>query len=216
MKRLSVFLFLLLFLALSLSAQITHDAKSGPLDRHAEEVLDKAVKKLSNVSFTVQMTSLDSQKKEVARHKADVRYSGSKYSLAMDNTEVLCDGKTVWNWNKSANEVTINELTADDGMNLMNPGRMLANRSKNFKAKYIRTEDDGTAIVDLQPRSARSFHKVRLFVDEKTGTLKRLEVHKYDSSREIYDFSKHNYGRITGNFTFNPADHPQVEVIDMR
>ena len=104
-----------------------------------------------------------------------------------------------------------------DDIDLMNPGRLLANYEQSFKAKYIRTDDDGTAVIDLQPRSARSYHKIRLFIDEESGLLKRMEVQKYDSSREIYDIT--NFKRIANaasQFTFDTALHPDVEVIDMR
>ena len=101
-------------------------------------------------------------------------------------------------------------------MNLLNPASLMAHYKKNFREKYIRTEDDGTAVIDLQPRSAQSFHKIRLLVNEESGELKRIEVHKYDASREIYTFSKQKYGKVKGLFTFDVKSHPEVEVIDMR
>ena len=107
-------------------------------------------------------------------------------------------------------------LEEDDGMNLLNPASLMAHYKKNFREKYIRTEDDGTAVIDLQPRSAQSFHKIRLLINEESGELKCIEVHKYDSSREIYTFSKQKYGKVKGSFSFDTKAHPEVDVIDMR
>lgn len=195
-------------------AQITH-ASQGRLDENATAALEKCAKKLKNVSGTVTLTVLDSQKKTVAKQTAEVKYSSGKYSLHMDNQEIVSDGTTVWHINKDANEVTIDNVKEDD-IDLLNPGRLLANYNKSFKAKYIRTEDDGNAVVDMQPRSSRSYHKIRLFINEENGELKRIEVHKYDSSREIYEFSKCKYGRVSGSFKYDPKAHSGMEVIDMR
>ena len=199
----------------SASAQITHNSQ-GRLDENATAALKKAVKKLQNVSFTVKMTALDSQKKKTFERQAEVNYLGSKYSVVTSEEEIYCDGKTVWYWNKQAKEVSVNNIEEDDGMNLLNPASLMSHYNDNFRAKYIRTDDDGTAIVDLQPRSAQSFHKIRLLINEESGELKCIEVHKYDSSREIYTFSKQKYGKVKGTFSFDTKAHPEIDVIDMR
>ena len=217
MKRLFAIILALIcyLLPFSLKAQITH-ASQGRLDENATEVLKKAAARFDkNVSFTVTMTVLDSKKQEKARQSAQVRYNKGKYRLTLPDQELICDGTTVWHWNKSAKEVTINNMV-DDDIDLLNPGRLLSGYGKSFKAKYIRTDDDGTAIVDLQPRSSRSFHKIRLFIKEDDGLLRRMEVHKYDSSREIYVFTKHSYASVRDSFRFDAKAHPDVEVIDMR
>lgn len=197
-------------------AQITH-ASQGRLDENATEVLKKAAARFDkNVSFTVTMTVLDGKKQQKARQSAEVRYSKGKYRLVLPDQELISDGTTVWHWNKQANEVTVSAMS-DDDIDLLNPGRLLANYGKSFKAKYIRTDDDGTAIVDLQPRSTRSYHKIRLFLNEDDGLLRRMEVHKYDSGRENYDITDFKRAsNAASQFTFDAAKHPEVEVIDMR
>lgn len=200
----------------STQAQITH-ASQGRLDDNATEVLKKAADRFDkNVSFTVTMTVLDGKKVEKARQSAQVRYNKGKYRLTLSDQELISDGTTVWHWNKTANEVTISGMV-DDDIDLLNPGRLLAGYGKSFKAKYIRTDDDGTAIVDLQPRSTRSYHKIRLFIKEDDGLLRRMEVHKYDSGRENYDITDFKRAsNAASQFTFDAAKHPDVEVIDMR
>lgn len=207
---------LLFFLPMAMQAQITH-ASQGRLDENATSALKKASDRFNqNVSFTVTATTYDSQRRKTATQSAEVRYNKGRYRLFTDSQELISDGTTVWHWNKQANEVTVNNMGTDD-IDLMNPGRLLAGYENNFKAKYIRTDDDGSAVIDLQPRSARSYHKIRLFVDEESGLLRRMEVHKFDSSREVYEIS--NFKRTANaasQFTFDAATHPGVEIIDMR
>ena len=200
----------------SVAAQITH-ASQGRLDENAVAVLKKAAARFDqNVSFSVTMTVLDSQKKQAAKQTAQVRYHKGKYRLTLADQELISDGTTVWQWNKTAKEVAVSNLS-DDDIDLLNPGRLLANYEKQFKAKYIRTDDDGTAVVDLQPRSAQNYHKIRLLINESDGLLKRIEVHKYDSSREVYDITAFKKtANAASQFVFDAKAHPEVEIIDMR
>ena len=197
-------------------AQITYSDR-GAVDKQAEMLLKKAADRFAgNVGFTVTATMFDSKHKPTMTQTAQVLYNRGKYRLTIEGQEIVCDGVTLWQWDKQAREVAVNKMV-DDDMNLFNPARLLANYHNNFKEKYIRTEEDGTAIVDLQPRSARSFHKIRLFVNEADGLLKRIEVHKYDSSREQYVISRFKKTSTPASqFTFDPAQHAGVEVIDMR
>lgn len=197
-------------------AQITHNSQ-GRLDENAMAALKKAAEQFDkNVSFTVTMTVLNSEKKQTAKQSAEVRYHKGKYRLILPEMEVISDGTTVWQWNKQAKEVAIHNMVEGD-VDLLNPGHLLANYSKSFKAKYIRTDDDGTAVIDMQPNAKRSYHKIRIFIDEESGLLKRMEVHKYDSGREIYDISGFKRAaNAASQFTFDLAQHSDVEVIDMR
>lgn len=215
MRKILIGLISLIGLIGTAQAQITHNSQ-GNLDENAVAALQKAAKYLESVKGKVTLTMLDSQKKQTAKYSAEVTYWRGKYHVTMDNMEIWCDGTTIWQWNKDAKEVVINNMPPDNEIDLLNPARLIANYSKNFRVKYIRTEDDGSAVVDLQPRSSQSYHKIRLFIDEETGTLRRMEVHKYDSSREIYDFSKLKHTLMKGAFKFEVSKHPEAEIIDMR
>lgn len=215
MKKLLIVILSLLTL-IPIRAQITH-ASQGQLDENAAAVLKKATSRFdNNVGFSVTATMLDGNKKQLAKHTASVLYDKGRYRLTLPGQEVICDGSAVWQWNKDAKEVSVSNM-ADDEINLLNPARLLANYQKSFKAKYIRTDPDGTAVIDLTPRAARSYHKIRLLVKEDDGLLRRIEVHKYDSGREIYEIS--GFKKLStpaASFTFDPAKHPGVEIIDMR
>ena len=216
MKKKTIITTILFLVFFSVSqGQITHD-KHGQTDKTAIELLKRAVSKMQNVTFTTTMTALDSQKRQLSQQTAEVRYNKGRYHIIASDQELICDGTTVWHWNKNAREVTVNDIPPANDINLLNPSGILASYETNFRAKYIRTEEDGTAIVDLQAKTTRSFHKLRLRIDEKSGILKRLEVHNYDSSREIYDFKKHKFNSIQDSFRFDTKSHPEVEVIDMR
>ena len=215
MKR-TVALLIAILLGIQLSAQITHTDK-GVVDQTANTLLKKAAAKMSGtVSFSVTVVNLDADKKETFRHKVDILYNAPRYRVKTSDLEIYCNGKAVWQLNKPNKEVVITPMTDSDD-DITNPARLLSNYSKSFRAKFIREESDGTAIVDLQPMKARSYHKIRLFINSKTGLLKKMEQHNFDSSRGVYTLSNFKNTKATdADFTFNTKANPGVEVVDMR
>ena len=215
MKR-TVALLIAILLGIQLSAQITHTDK-GAVDQTANTLLKKAAAKMSGtVSFSVTVVNLDADKKETFRHKVDILYNAPRYRVKTSDLEIYCNGKAVWQLNKPNKEVVITPMTDSDD-DITNPARLLSNYSKSFRAKFIREESDGTAIVDLQPMKARSYHKIRLFINSKTGLLKTMEQHNFDSSRGVYTLSNFKNTKATdADFTFNTKANPGVEVVDMR
>ena len=215
MKR-TVALLIAILLGIQLSAQITHTDK-GAVDQTANTLLKKAAAKMSGtVSFSVTVVNLDADKKETFRHKVDILYNAPRYRVKTSDLEIYCNGKAVWQLNKPNKEVVITPMTDSDD-DITNPARLLSNYSKSFRAKFIREESDGTAIVDLQPMKARSYHKIRLFINSKTGLLKKMEQHNFDSSRGVYTLSNFKNTKATdADFTFSTKANPGVEVVDMR
>jgi len=217
MKRLAILL-LTFIPVLTATAQITHTAK-GQVDANAEKILKKAYDKLNGgtVSFTVTMVNKNADKSETARMEADVLYNKGKYRVSFDGNTIYCDGAATWHWNRASEEVIINKMStgADD---LMNPAALLSNYKKNFNAKYIRTEQSGNAVIDLTPRTTKSYYKIRLYVNATTGTPVRMELHNYDSSSGEYHITNFKTGQKSADsdFAFPQAKHPDVEIIDMR
>ena len=209
MKR-TVALLIAILLGIQLSAQITHTDK-GAVDQTANTLLKKAAAKMSGtVSFSVTVVNLDADK------KVDILYNAPRYRVKTSDLEIYCNGKAVWQLNKPNKEVVITPMTDSDD-DITNPARLLSNYSKSFRAKFIREESDGTAIVDLQPMKARSYHKIRLYINSKTGLLKKMEQHNFDSSRGVYTLSNFKNTKATdADFTFNTKANPGVEVVDMR
>lgn len=215
MKR---FFALMLMLAVfgTAFAQLTHTA-NGAVDQNANAIVKKAAAKMSGtVSFTVTVVNTDANKKETFRQKAEILYNSPRYRVKAGDLELYCDGKDVWQLNKKAKEVVITPI-AESEDDITNPAKLLSNYSKNYRAKFIREEEDGTDVVDLQPIKGRVYHKIRLFIDSKTGLLKKMEQHNYDSSRGIYTISNFKNTKATdADFTYNSKANPGVEVVDMR
>ena len=89
------------------------NVNAGVTDPKANGILDKASQKLKSagaVSFDVTLVEKNSAKKETARQKARVVFSGNKYRLTFDNMLVLCNGTAVYQVDNDVKEVTINKI----------------------------------------------------------------------------------------------------------
>lgn len=210
-----LFLFLVaLIFPLSASAQITHTA-AGAVDETATKLLQKASDKMNNGAFSVPVTvvNYDPDKKETFRQKVTITYNSPCYKVEAGGIAIYCDGSSLWQVNNESREVVIDRMPSSDD-DITNPAALLANYGKNYRAKYIR-EDNGTAIIDLQPKKKRSFHKIRLFIDSASGRLLKIEQHNYDSSRGVYTFGKYSPVKTTpDSFKFTPPKG--YETVDMR
>lgn len=198
------------------SAQITHTA-NGAVDENAQKILAQAQKTLNQSahSFTVTMVNKDSNKKETARMSAKVIYWNGKFKVSFGQQVMVSDGASVWQINSQNKEVVVNKASTSTD-DLMNPGLLLANYNKNFKAKFIRKDEDGTAVVDLTPLKSKSYHKVRLFVSA-SGVIKKMEMHNYDGSCGIYTIANFAAAKTTATtFTYDAAQYKGYELIDMR
>lgn len=216
MKKI-LFILSLLALTANLSAQITHTA-GGAVDENAQKILSQAQKTLNSSAhtFTVTMVNKDANKKESARMSAKVIYFNGKYKVTFGQQVMISDGASVWQINKQGKEVIVDKASTSTD-DLLNPGLLLANYNKNFKAKFIRKDEDGTAIIDMTPLKNKSYHKVRLFVNSANGVIKKMEMHNYDGSCGTYTISNFAATKTDAStFTYSASNYPGFEVIDMR
>src|SRR3954465_6165299 len=99
------------FAVLSLNAQTDKNPTAN--DPAAKKILDVVSNKFKTykapqASFTYRVEN--AQGKALSTKKGTVTMKGGKYKATMDGLEIYSDGRTVWNYDKSANEVTVNNV----------------------------------------------------------------------------------------------------------
>lgn len=168
--------------------------------------------------YTLKITQ---EQKSQGDARGEVAIKGNKYRATYRETEYLCDGTSVWNYDKSVNEVTVYEYDPDAENDLLNPQRMLSDWKVHFRAKYIRDEfvrNLSVALVDLTPKVRRTYYKIRLFIDNVNKRIVRMAM--YDRNNTIYTLYieqfKVNKPLADSSFVFDVPGHPGVEVNDMR
>lgn len=212
MKR--IILLLTLIFGGSLFAQNT--------DGGATPILQSLAKKYQAfTSMSIEYTyKAVKDKKTIASLTGKVAIKGKKYYMTFDDQIFYCDGVTMWNYQKSSNEVSVYTYDESDD-DILNPAKMLGNWQKDYTAKFIREEVEAgksLQIIDLTPKKTQSYYKIRLFVDKNKNEIVRCAVYEKDNTIYTYYFDKFvsNATINDSQFIFDATKHPGVEINDMR
>ena len=193
-------------------------------DPAAKKILDGVSAKFKTykspqASFAYKVEN--AQGKALSTKKGTVIMKGNKYKVMMDGMEIYSDGKTSWNYDKSANEVTVNNVDASG--TAMTPQKLLTNfYDKDFYYKYNgEKKDAGKTVqeIELTPTDKnKSFHKVYLLVNKATSTISSARFLEKTGSRYTYSITSLNGSANVkdADFIFDKNKHPGVEVVDLR
>lgn len=188
-------------------------------DKKASVVLDEvSAKTKSYKTIKIDFTyAMDNVKEKIHdKFKGTLISKGDKYKLTAAGQDVISDGKTVWTFLKDANEVQINNIGADDDS--FTPTKLLSGYNKDYKSKFIE-EKGNDQVIELFPlKKGKSFTKVRLTIDKAKKQINRFVIYDRNGSTFSYIVDKFVADQPIGDavFTFNKAEHPGVEVNDMR
>jgi outer membrane lipoprotein carrier protein len=151
--------------------------------------------------------------------KGTLLVSGDKYQLKAAGQTIFCDGTTVWTYLGESNEVQISEL--DMGEDAITPSKLLTSYNANYNSKIIDDKDANAGnlvAVELMPKTKQNFIKAILIVDKDQKQVKMFKI--FDKNGNVFTYKVTKYQTdvpVTDkDFTFNEADFPNVEVIDMR
>lgn len=192
----------------------------------SKEILDKLSAKAKNFkSITSDFSSTLNNPKTGGNqtHNGSVKIKGSKYYVNMGDYQIWSDGTTVWNYNKSDNSVTIDNL-ADVKDGGFDPAEMFTIWEKNFKhdMRNANVNVDGVSCyqIGLNPNDPKnkSYHTIFLYVDKTKMEVVKVEVKTRENATITYKIK--NFKTTTDvpdtEFTFNKSKFPNVDVIDNR
>src|SRR5258706_2342554 len=107
----------IVFLAMAL-VSISFSGFAQTNDPAAKKILDAVSAKFKSfksviANFTYKVESAVG--KSLSTKKGSVTMKGSKCRISFGEQEIWCDGKTVWNYDKNSNEVTVSKVDAASG-----------------------------------------------------------------------------------------------------
>jgi outer membrane lipoprotein-sorting protein len=192
-------------------------------DPAAKKILDQASAKIKSYKsiqavFTLQVQ--DAQGNPQGTKKGTLNMKGSKYVVLITGQEIFCDGKTIWTYDKSANEVTITKV--DPTSNTISPQKLFTDfYDKDFLYKLNGEQKMGTKTVveiEMTPLDkTQNFHKVYLYVDKNTNLVTSGKMLDKSGNRYVYTINSLN-GKANlsdASFTFDKSKHPGVEEVNL-
>lgn len=220
MKNLTFITFALVLLAGASAAQ-TKPTKSDPEAKKVLDAVSARFKTFATVQATFTYKVENAAGKVLSTKTGNIMMKGTRYKLSFGGQEIFCNGTTVWNYDKAANEVTVNTLDASGGM--ITPQKLFSNfYDKDFL--YVLNGDKklGTKLVQeiqLTPvDKSKNFHTVFVWVDKAAKTMYSTKVIENAGNRYSYTVStlKTNIPAADALFVFDKGKFPGVTIEDLR
>lgn len=188
-------------------------------DKKAQAALDDLAKTTQSyttvrIDFSYRMENKAQKINEV--YKGTLISKGDKYRVEVAEQVILSDGKTVWTYLESANEVQISNSKGDEEG--FTPTRFLQSWSKDYKPKSMK-EAGADQVIELQPiKKNSSFNRVKLSINKARKQISSIQLFDSSGNTFLYNVLKFNTNQQVADniFTFDPKAYPGVEVIDMR
>ncbi len=193
-------------------------------DPAAKKILDDVSSKFKTyktvqANFTYRVE--DGNGKVMSTKTGTIWMKGTKYKVVFGGQEIYSDGKTVWNYDKSAKEVTVNNVEASGSG--ITPQKLftnfydkdflyILNGEKKVGAKTIQE-------IEMTPTDkTKNFHKVYLQVDKGAKTIYSTRVLENAGNRYTYMVTsmKTNAAMDDAMFVFDKKKYPGVEEVDLR
>jgi len=169
------------------------------------------------ITFTLEMENSSLNTKETDNGVLII--GGDRYFMEVGGNIFVSDGTTSWSYFRETNEVHIDLL--ENNPENPTPTSILNDFERKFRARHIRQETHkgrSVEIVDLLPRSAHVFHKIRIAIDSRTNMLVYTIAFDREGGTTKFSFDRVEPNPVlTGDrFTFNPRNFPGIEVVDLR
>lgn len=138
--------------------------------------------------------------------------SGHRFALVATGMEVYYDGKAIWNYSKSKNQVDVQWLDESDPNVMMNPSKLLSINALDFNHQLL-----NPTTIELRPKVDNdNYMVINVIFDSSTNTPKSIVI---SGSNEMLEIT---LGKLTPNvavssqtFTFDTS-RKGVEVVDFR
>ena len=216
--------FTLFVLAMISMVQVWSQGNQVTSDPAAKKVLDAVsaqFKKFKAVQASFTLKVEDAKGKLQGSKKGTISMKGPKYRVSITGQEIFCDGKSIWTFDKSSNEVTL--TTLDPNGNGLTPQKMFTNfYDKDFLYKLNGEKKEGARSlqeIELTPTDkSKNFFKVYLWIDKKLSAIYSTSILEKSGNRFSYTMNTLNgNAKITDDlFVFDKSKYPGVELVDLR
>ena len=204
-------------MSLMASSQVNND----PAAKAILDAVSAKFKTFTTVQATFSYKVENATGKALSNKTGSIMMKGTKYRVSFGGQEIFCNGTTVWNYDKAANEVTISKLDASSGM--ISPQKLFTNfYDKDFLYMLNGEKKLGKKTlqeIEMTPvDKSKPFHKVYVQVDKAAKSIYSTKVLENAGNRYTYTVStmKTNKPQADTIFAFDKTKYPGVEEVDLR
>lgn len=202
-------LFVLLFTSFVVNAQ------NDPAAKKIIEVFGAKVKVSKGIAASCTLNSFTSKGRAAGSKELSISMQGEKYLLKQGKTEIICDGKFVYNFDGNN---TITKSSVEDGSQTLSLQKLLSGSyDKDFTYKLLPSTGAVNEIEMLPIDKRKNFVKVNLFFDKAKNSLLKARI--LDKSNNVTELKVNSFNMASSLndkiFVFNKAKYPKdVEILD--
>lgn len=197
-------------------------AASSLLQKVSEKY--KAYKNVSaNFKLLTQRPKLkpeDDDKKYVDTLNGSITLEGAKFKIALNQQQIVCDGKNIWTYTPADHEVQVNYFEESD--DVFSPSKifMLYKEGYLYQIKEKKTVGGkNITVIEMAPPNKKlTYFKIDIAIDEAALQIVESKIYEKNGVRYIYKLTKQTPNSNVGGdtFTFDAKKHPGVKVVDLR
>ncbi|MDY0197988.1 MAG: outer membrane lipoprotein carrier protein LolA [Tenuifilaceae bacterium] len=196
-------------------------AQTAPLGKDLVKGFSEKMQAYESIKAEFTFTLENLQEGFSDTHKGNLKFKGKSYFLELMGMQVYFDGKTKWQYIPEANEVTISEPTSLDGGFFDDPTQIFRSYEQDFKSKFMGEKIEKKVSlyeVDLYPEDISVPYSIIKIIFKKQN-LEPVSI-KYqgkDGINYIIDVKTFsgNQNLKDNEFTFTPAEHKGIVIVDM-
>lgn len=192
----------------------------------AKNILDKLSKtykshKSLKAEFTITTTNPDKSKMS---QKGTIWVKKKFFKIDMRDQEIVCDGKTIWTWQKEVNEVQIKKYNPSSRE--IQPSELFTIWEQGFNYVWAGNTTVGGKkldVIDLVPKDGKEgkdYSKVKLNVDASTSKIVSCSIIKKNGVTITYTINSQDTNqRLNRSYFKMDTDAKQkagAEIVDLR
>ncbi|MEI6595827.1 MAG: outer membrane lipoprotein carrier protein LolA [Bacteroidota bacterium] len=213
MKKIILILTAIIFVS-ELSAQV--DIKADKLLK----VISNRYKKFKTIKADFVYNIESKAEKTHEKQKGTIIIKGNNFRLDIAGQTIICDNKTVWTYNKEANEVQINNYNPKETAIRLDD--IFTMYGKGFLYKILEEKKEqgkDITLVELIPKDKKkTYFKIKLTVDKTNQSIIKVLVFDKNGTTHEYAITNQfpNLKLEEHYFSFDPKKYPKIEIVDLR
>ncbi|MDR0332454.1 MAG: outer membrane lipoprotein carrier protein LolA [Dysgonamonadaceae bacterium] len=204
-----------LFIALTVCAQSSEESRA---------ILDRAFASYESSNgisllFTINVTEANGVTHQAQSGEAKIK--GDKFRLIMSGIDIWFDGTTQWVLMRDVDEVSITNPTGND-IAAISPLALLGMYKTGFSLNQSVSKTvngRNSYVIDMVPVLGNNdFREVSVAIDKQTNTIVQVNLTLSNGMKNRIDITNYNanHNFSDSEFVFNPSNHPNIEIVDLR
>ena len=214
-------LFLVLF-AFAISHSEVYCQGNDPVAAALIEKTANYYKGLDSYRVIYQRELSNAKGKTQSTQKGELTIQGKQFRIISPDQEIFCNGTTIWNLDRNAQEVNVYEYEPEEDE--LNPTRIFSAYRKGYKYAFAGEVTDGKTVcqvINLEPEDPKKdISQIRVVINKADKTIRRwILTQRGANTRITFTVSKliaNPKGLNAESFSFDKKRFPKVKVIDLR